>query len=94
MLQEYNSGSGEFMVDKRIFGCLRESDIDTIEISLRQKMERLISSGDIEEAENVEETIKNLDRVPMCLEQREAIPRLADRTKGFAMTIRDRARNL
>lgn len=82
------------MADERIISCLRESDIDTIEISLRQKMERLISSGDIEEAENVEETIKNLDRVPMCSEQREAIPRLADRTRGFSMMMRDRARDL
>ncbi len=47
-------------------GCLLESDIDTIESSLRTKMEELISAGEIEQAEAVEDTINSLDHVPVC----------------------------
>ncbi len=46
--------------------CILESDVDTMEIALKKRMEELISEGRVEEAENVEDTIENLDNVPVC----------------------------
>ena len=54
------------MVDERTLNCLRESEMDTIEIALRHRVESLISSGDIEEAEVVEGVVKSLDGVNVC----------------------------
>ena len=74
-------------MDERIFNCLRESEIDTIELALRKRMEEYISQGDIEQAEAVEDTINSLDKVPICVGERLD-------TKGFASMMRDRARYL
>lgn len=68
-------------------GCLLESEIDTIESSLRTKMEELISAGEIEQAEAVEDTMNSLDKVPVCEGER-----LSD--KHFESMMRDRARYL
>ena len=73
------------MVDETTLKCLRESEIDTIEIALRKKAEDLVSEGELEQAESVESTISNLDKVPVCIEETE-------RTRGFSMMMRDRAR--
>lgn len=54
------------MVDERTLNCIRESEIDTIEIALRHRVEDLISSGDIEEAEVVEGVVKSLDDINVC----------------------------
>ena len=54
------------MVDESTANCIRESEIDTIEIALRKRVEDLISSGDIKEAEIVEDTIKSLDDLNVC----------------------------
>ena len=54
------------MVDERTLNCLRESEMDTIEIALRHRVEDLISNGDIEEAEVVEGVVKSLDGVSVC----------------------------
>lgn len=75
------------MVDERTFSCLRESEVDTIESSLRTKMEELISAGEIEQAEAVEDTINSLDKVPVCEGER-----LDD--IHFESMMRDRARYL
>lgn len=75
------------MVDLRTVSCLRESEVDTIEMSLRKRMEEHISAGDLEAADAVEDTIKNLDKVQVCDEE-------SDKTRGFSMMMRDRARYL
>jgi len=54
------------MVDDTTLNCIRESEIDTIEIALRHRVEDLISSGDIEEAEVVEGVVKSLDDINVC----------------------------
>lgn len=53
-------------MDERTLSCLRESEIDTIEIALRHRVEDLISSGDVKEAEIIEDTIKSLDNIGVC----------------------------
>lgn len=61
------------MVDEATLNCLRESEIDTIESSLKTKMEELISAGEIEQAEAVEDTINSLDHVSVCKEYQGAV---------------------
>lgn len=46
--------------------CILESDVDTMEIALRRRMEDLISEGRVDEAESVEDTLGNLDNVSVC----------------------------
>ena len=74
-------------MDEKVLNCLRESEIDTIEIALRKRMEEYISQGDIEQAEAVEDTISSLDKVPVCIDERLSV-------KGFASMMRERARYL
>ncbi len=74
-------------MDKKILNCLRESEMDTIESSLRTKVEELMSAGEIEQAEAVEDVINLLDKVPVCEGER-----LSD--KHFESMMRDRARYL
>lgn len=75
------------MVDEATLNCLRESEIDTIESSLKTKMEELISAGEIEQAEAVEDTINSLDHVPVCVGERLD-------SLHFESMMRDRARYL
>lgn len=49
-----------------IIGCLSESHIDTMEASLRARLEEHLSKGNIDEAESVEDTINILDDIPVC----------------------------
>lgn len=57
--------SGELIVDETTLNCLRESEIDTIGMALREKEdEDLISEGEIEQTEAIEDTINSLDKVP------------------------------
>lgn len=60
-------------MDERTLSCLRESEIDTIEIALRKRMEELISEGELEQAEAVENTINSLDKVSVCEEYPGAV---------------------
>lgn len=53
-------------MDERTISCLRESEIDTIEIALKKRMEDLLSEGNIDEAEIIEDTIKSLDDIDVC----------------------------
>ncbi len=46
--------------------CIVESDIDTMEIALRRRMENLISEGDFEGADKIGDTIRNLDKLAVC----------------------------
>jgi len=75
------------MVDESTINCLRESEVDTVEIALRKRMEDLISQGNIEQAEVVEDTISSLDRVPVC--EGERLNHV-----HFESMMRDRARYL
>ncbi len=75
------------MVYESMLSCLRESEMDTIEIALRKRMETLISEGNIEQAEAVEDTINSLDRVPVCEDERLD-------SLHFESMMRDRARYL
>ena len=61
------------MVDERTLNCLRESELDTIEIALRHRVEDSISSGNIKEAEIIEDVIKSLDGVNVCDEPVEQL---------------------
>jgi len=61
------------MIDERTLKCLSESDADTIEISLRKRMETLISEGNIETAEEVEDVIERLNSVQVCLDSVQRI---------------------
>lgn len=79
------------MVDEATLNCLRESEIDTIESSLKTKMEELISAGEIEQAEAVEDTINSLDHVSVCEGERLSTKNF---TKHFESMMRDRARYL
>lgn len=54
------------MADEKTLNCIRESEIDTIEVALRRRVKDLISSGDIKEAEIIEDTIKSLDNINVC----------------------------
>ncbi len=58
------------MVDKATLNCLRESEIDTIEIALKKRMDMLISEGDTESADLIDMTIKSLDNLNVCDEPR------------------------
>lgn len=49
--------------------CVLESDLDTMELALRKQIENYISQGDLIAAETVEEAMKSLDRVPVCMEE-------------------------
>ena len=49
-----------------MLSCLHESEMDTIEIALRKRMEDSISAGNIKEAEIIEDTIKSLDDINVC----------------------------
>lgn len=53
----------------KISSCILESDIDTMEISLRRRMEDLISRGEIDEADKVSDTLSNLDNMNVCEEE-------------------------
>ncbi len=75
------------MVYESMLNCLRESEMDTIEIALRKRMETLISEGNIEQAEAVEDAINSLDRVPVCEGERLS-------NIHFESMMRDRARYL
>lgn len=75
------------MVDENTISCLKESDLDTVEVALKKRVEELISQGKISEAEAVEDTLNTLDKVPVCEGERLD-------TKGFASMMRDRARYL
>lgn len=57
------------MVDLLKTYCLLEAEKEGIELSLRKRMEQLISEGDIESAESVEDNLKALDRVRECEEE-------------------------
>ena len=74
------------MVFESMLSCLRESEMDTIEIALRKRLEVLISEGNLEQAELVEDAIDSLDKVSVCEE--------SESTRGFSMMMRDRARYL
>lgn len=65
------------MVDDRTLNCIRESEVDTIEIALNRRMEDLLSEGDVHTAEIIEETIKSLDKVNICDESSKFIRDLA-----------------
>ena len=65
------------MVDERTLNCIRESEVDTMEIALRKRMENLLSEGDIETAEVVEATIESLDKINICDESSKWIKDLA-----------------
>ncbi len=65
------------MVDENTVNCLREAEIDTIEIALRKRMEEHLSNGDIETAELIEETVKSLDKINVCDESSKWIRELA-----------------
>lgn len=54
------------MLSQKIVSCIRESQVDTIEVALKKRIEDLISEGDIEQAEAVEDTINDLDMIPVC----------------------------
>ncbi len=53
---------------KEMSSCMAEANIDTAEIALRRRLEDLLSQGDLEGAEKVEEALENLDNVPVCEE--------------------------
>ena len=54
------------LIESPLRSCILESDVDTMEISLRRRMEDLISQGDIEGADKIDNTIKNLDKINIC----------------------------
>ena len=56
------------MAFESMISCLRESELDTIEISLRKRLEVLISEGNIEQAELIEDAIESIDKVLVCEE--------------------------
>ncbi len=58
------------MVDEKILNCIRESEIDTIEIALKKRKEDLISEGDVEAADLIDMTLKSLDNLNVCDEPR------------------------
>lgn len=60
------------MVDEEILSCLRESEIDTIEIALKKRKEDFVSEGNIEAADLIDMTIKSLDNLNVCDEPRMA----------------------
>lgn len=62
--------------------CLKESDVDSIEIALKKRKAVLISEGDLETADRIEDVIRSLDHVTVCQEP----------ARGFASMMRDRAR--
>lgn len=49
-----------------MLSCLQESELDTIEIALRKRMEDSIAAGNIKEAEIIEDVVKSLDNVNVC----------------------------
>lgn len=55
-------------VRKDISECLMEHELDTIESSLKKRAEEHLSSGNIDEAEAVSDTIDNLNKIPVCEE--------------------------
>lgn len=57
------------MVDLLKTYCLLEAEKEGIELSLRMRKEQLISEGDIESADAVEDNINSLKRVRECEEE-------------------------
>ena len=55
-------------MDKDMIDCMTEAGLDTVEIRLRRRMEDLLSEGNIEGAERIEEKIKSLDNIDLCAE--------------------------
>lgn len=49
--------------------CLLEAEKEGIELSLRMRKEQLISEGDIESADAVEDNITSLKRIRECEEE-------------------------
>jgi hypothetical protein len=54
------------MTHKNLISCLRESQLDTIEVALRKEVEDLVSEGKFDQAEIIEEKIESLNYIPVC----------------------------
>ncbi len=55
-------------MDEEMIDCMTEAELDAIEITLRRRMEDLLSQGEIEKAERIEDKIESLDHVDLCTE--------------------------